>query len=475
MPKMTKDEARAWLEKLASETGATIEESDIEDLTRRKAEDIEGVRSAFEQQYALRGATGGDRSKGGYSTDLEDDPERVWTRGTEYVPPTKATTTEGDPGQKLIPYQTPEYLSPLSNIPDLRDRIRAYYERFLGRTPSEEEIDRHDMGYTPDWESRLYDAFRLSPEYMDSGEDRIRALYKTYYGDEYEPSEDEIAYALGNPEGIAGIENLLQRAPSEAYKAANPVQRFRPKVEATTIPGSEGTAKVDPSWNRPAPTLGDLLNPEPKEDEGKAVDSPDDDPGRFSFGAQPFSAPPKRPYSASATGMPFGGTPFTASGGMGAPSPWTPTPTASFPQGTGTTPFMGTMGGMMAPPSTVTGNQASWNAYNDPYYRGGFDYQMGPGGQTFNPAPWANVGNQLSQLSPAGTTDSPTKSEFTTDDDALRKAYDFGLREGRTTQENRMLGTQGANDQMNRWIQAWNSWNRPGAQRFGTNRGPGGL
>lgn len=465
---MTTDEAREWFRELAGETGVSQDndknrESDIQDLIKnqqkdpsvwlpRSDADIEKQKAKYVQQYALRGATGGRRDKGGYSTDIEDDPERTWTRRTPYIAAQDETpATGGYEGQAEIAWKTPDPLEPLS--PNQEHRVWQMYERFLGRTPTQEEVDSHLSGHTPGWQQRLYREFRYDPEYSRVARQKIIDLYKKYRGDDAMPSESEIRGHLGNESGLAGVEHALSQYPSEAYKLANPYLPFREAREASGWkPAREEQAAMPASWSGPVPTMQDIVDdPADDTDPDPLPQVPTQAPPAIPR-AQPVAAAPLPPYSARAARPPSSvnqwgsGTPV----GTQMPLPVAPGVTPStnmaasgFPTtgATGQAPFIGTIGGMTAPPPTNQWNAQSWNAYNAPYWNAGQDFQAGPTGQPFDPAPWLGE----------------------TDTDARQRADDFWRRETLGDQYNTNLRTSDAGNQMDRWVRAYNQWMQRGA------------
>ena len=487
---MTKEEARAWLKQLASETGASFEETDVDDLSRRKPEDLETVKSAFEQQYALRGATGGDRDKGGYDTRLEDDPGRVWTRGEAGSPGIPGTT-----GQPLKPWEAPDALEGLPA--EINARIKHLFREFLGRDATPEEIrdlmrleevweespysggdegDEDDTipgesvftgRYHQGWEERLARHLGNSEEYRSgsSGEstlsDRIKALYLKYGREE--PSDRDINAHKRNPRGLVGIEHELQLNPSEKYKLDNPIQPF-----IKDIPDTPAVTARDAAWNTDAPTMGDLLNPRPTP-VPDPVETDDNNSLNTSSTAQPIAAAPKTPYSA----RPMAQT-YPVNTGTRAASTTPP----GYPPGMPASPvYPGTLGQVMSnQPSTPAfsgGDPSSWENYGGYYGRAGQDFQNGPQGWGYNPAPWANTDQLLrGGFGPqgiAGTNRNALSSDVENESDEdrrARKAYAFGRREGLGNQRNADLGNQDFKSQMDRWIQSYNQWNDQGVDPF---------
>ena len=426
-------------------------------------------------QWMKRTLSGADVKEGGYGTDI-DDTGTEWVPGEPFQPgdpgQTAQTFRAADEGQKLIPYETPEYLTNLSQITDIRELVKAYYERFLGRTPSEEEVDRQAAGgYQGEWRHRIHNGILNSPEYVygdNSAESQIRALYQKYYN--RAPSNEELMAGKGNPNGPAGVENLLLQYPTDEYRKNNPVKPFRaadPGQEAREYKAATAGTPAGPgSWSQGIPTMKDIVSGED--------DDPDlDDPGSTDppiQTAQPFSAPPKIPYSARGATIPY--TSRRPTTGSVTPPPPLETPVASTALSTttgtapttGAAPFIGTMGGVMPPPPVNELDTESWNAYNNPYLGGGADHASVAGG--FNPAPWSDVGNRLARVQPRGERRSFGDPELIPEGNEAERAYDFGVREGQTNQRNANLGARSNNDQMARWIQSWNDWNRRGVDPF---------
>ena len=488
---MTKEEARTWLKQLASETGASFEETDVDDLSRRKPEDLETVKSAFEQQYALRGATGGDRKKGGYDTQREDDPERVWTRGQE-----GSDEIPGDAGQPLREWEAPDSLEDLPTR--IEERIKTLFREFLGRDATPAEIsalerseritdDPNDRSpirkYHGGWEERLTQylanskEYRLGPSDVESTlDERIKALYLKYGLEE--PSNREINAHKMNPRGLFGIEHELQLNPSEKYKLDNPIQPFIPAGPVTPA-----VTATESSWNIPAPGGG-----------GEETEEGDSEDGGTTFNPQPSTSnpqpstsnpstmgnlfnPTRNPYSARSPVQPYQLDSRTAS--LGTPSsPNSFTPQQPYPPGMPASPvYSGTMGQVMSnQPSTPAfsgGDPSSWENYGGYYGRAGQDFQNGPQGWGYNPAPWANTDQLLrGGFGPqgiAGTNRNALSSDVENESDEdrrARKAYAFGRREGLGNQRNADLGNQDFKSQMDRWIQSYNQWNDQGVDPF---------
>jgi hypothetical protein len=437
-----------------------------------------------------RTLSGGVRSKGGYDTDI-DDTGTEWVPGESFQPGDPGHPAQpfrkADEGQELIPYEAPEYLTNFSEIADIRELATEYYKRFLARTPSESELDQVTAGGYghPDWRERLADRIIRSPEYVQgiggrSGASQIRALYKKYYGDDYEPTDEEIQSGVTHRFGPAGVEELLQRSRgAEAWRLANPEQPFRakdPGQEAIDFkPATAGTPAGPGSWSKGIPTMKNIVK-DPAVDDPAFPSSIDDSPRAR---AQPVSAPRKIPYSArgsspsyTASAPTTGYVPPPSSAGTPASSTALSSPTGTTTT-TGAAPFIGTMGGAMPPPPVTQVNDQSWNAYNNPYLRGGVDYGAGAGG--FNAAPWSNVGNQLAKLPTPGGAESSTALDPDSTSDEIKRAYDFGVEEGRINQENAELGALNRDDQMARWIQSWNDWNRRGSGPMDPRQRSGGF
>jgi hypothetical protein len=494
MPKMTTDEARAWLTTLAKETGASFEKSDVADLTRRNPEDIEAVKAAYEQQYALRGATGGVRSEGGYSTELVDDPERQWTRGVAaqaYDPGRKAT--EGEEG---IPYAPPGGDEKPENIAsqDVRTRIIQMYDWFHGRVPDEDEITgwhkalQFHWGGEPDkwkvrgnWEQLLHEGIVGSTEYEETSEKRLEDLYLKYYGRMPDRGSFEYNNNLRHPQGLAGVEWELAQGPTQAYKDANPVKEAVAGV--TGIAATPAVAATTASWNRGIPTMGDILNPRPVPDplsDPDPVTTVDTDPPSTRLTAQPTIAPPKAPYSARPVTQPYTVNPMTGSSSAS----WTPPPYTAqqvYPPGMpSVSPYQGTLGSTVSASTLPTvasgGDPASWDNFDGYYGRAGQDYAAGSQGWGYNPAPWANTDRllrgQFGRPGLAGTNTSPftgdgtDRSDESAADRRARRAYEFGRQESVGNQRNADLGNQDFRSQMERWIRSYNRWNQQGVDPF---------
>jgi hypothetical protein len=499
---MTTDEAREWFRELAGETGVSQDNdknraSDIKDLIKnqqkdpnvwlpRSDADIEKQKEKYVQQYALRGATGGRRDKGGYSTDIEDDPERTWTRRTAADPGQAAETgepeTQADEGTTGVPWERPDSLPDLSYYPQAR--VRQMYNWFLERDPTDVEVDGWSvLTRSPGWEGRLFDTFRYDPEYTNTIEQKITSLYEDYFG--RPPNEEELTGHIGNPKGLAGIENDLARGPGV-------IKKWSTKPEAGTDydPGTpdktfrKAAAAIPASWSGPIPTMQDIVDDPPTDTD---PDSLPQAGGPTLPTAQPVSAPPKIPYSARAAQPPYNvGTPYGQAGYPGWPGPVAPGPT-TIPSGSpfmpgmsqfpnrasggfpmtgapGQAPFMGTMGGMIGPPPTNQFDAQSWNAYNAPYWNAGQDFQAGPTGQPFDPAPWARGVNIRGRGAWGSTANPLGRRELgVTGTDPSQRADDFWRRENLGDQYNTDLRTSDAGSQMDRWVRAYNQWIQRGA------------
>jgi hypothetical protein len=504
MGKMTLEESEEWFDELIKDVGGVsgrgprsqYEPTDIRDLIANKNQygewiprsdaDIEARKLSYEQKYAERAASGGDRDQGGYSTELVEDPDRVWTRGTPNIPAEKATlpTDQGLEGQAFEKWKTPDLLEPLSG--DQETRIRQLYERFLGRSnPTQAEVNSHLSGYRPGWEDRLFKAFRNSTEYKNSAREKIINLYKKYRGEDGVPNETILRANYNNQSGIAGVENQLRRTPSEDYKKANPSKKF---IEKTSPSGATGATsaqeEIPSSWNRPAPVMGDMFNepppppppdPDPVPDTIYDVNPPDTRPT-----AQPVPAPPKVPYSVRPITQPY-----SVNSGIGVSptsrTPDTSTPPQGYPPGMSFSPsYQGTMGPIL---STSTPAQASsgvdpssWDSYDGYYGRAGQDFGSGPQGWGYNPAPWANTDRllrgQFGRPGMAGTSTNPftgdetDRSDESDVDRRARRAYEFGRQEALGNQYNTNIGNQDFRSQMDRWIQSYNQWNQQGVDPF---------
>jgi hypothetical protein len=490
-------EALAWLTKLSAETGAGIEVGDVRDIVEnqnkeggwipRSDADSEAQKSKYVQQYALRGASGGDRSKGGYNTDLIDNPDRVWTRGQE-----GSEATDGTPGQDFEAWKAPDALDGLPA--GIEARIKAMFREFLGRdaTPEEirdlmrsEEVWEDSPGggsnegddtipgesvftgqYRQGWEERLLRHLGNSEEYrLGSGgettlSDRIKALYKKY-GREA-PSDSDINAHKNNPRGLVGIEHELALNPGEGYRQANPAQAFIQAVD-----GTDAVTASDAAWNTDAPTMGDLFNPRPTP-VPDPVETDDNNSLNTSSTAQPIAAAPKTPYSA----RPMAQT-YPVNTGTRAASTTPP----GYPSGMPASPvYPGTLGQVMSNQRSTSsvsgGDPSSWENYGGYYGKAGQDFQNGPQGWGYNPAPWANTDQLLrGQFGRPGLTRTSTNAltgDATPDfgggdsDDRARRAYEFGRRENSRNQSNADLGNQDFRSQMDRWIQSYNRWNQQG-------------
>jgi hypothetical protein len=497
MPKMTTDEARAWLKELAEETGAGSYEEDVADLTRRKSEDIEAVKSAYVQKYALRGATGGDRDRGGYSTELEDDPERVWTRG--YAAEDATEGTEGKDKVIEKPWEKPTDDPRPQHSDNVRTRIFQMYDWFHEREPSTSELQDwlnrlypygepsdegglfgdgsgaptgSTSGPISNWSQMLFDGITSSPEYRTKGRKRLSELYKKYAGRDIEGWE--INQSLRNPHGLLGVEWELAQNPGADYRRDNPLLKGQAGTEGTK--GSKGRELQEASWNRDAPTAIAPPPPAPSSTIGDIVKTPV--PQNVRPTAQPIAAPPKPPYSARPVTQPYSVNP------MARPSPSSPNPYQNqpvYPPGMPSAPaYQGTMGPILSTPTSPQissgADPASWENYDGYYGRSGQAYQAGPQGWGYNPAPWANTDRLLrGQFGRPGLTETDT-NRFTDDgtdgldesdaDRRARRAYEFGRRDSLGNQYNADLGNQDFRSQMDRWIQSYNRWNQQGVDPF---------
>jgi len=476
-------EALAWLTTLSEETGAGVEAGDVRDILEnqnteggwdpRSDADSEGQKAKYVQQYALRGATGGDRGEGGYSTELVDDPERQWTRGV--AAQAGDPGEEGSPGVESVPWVKPTTPRPTSSS-NVRERIIQMYEQFHLRTPSEDEVDDWFEGLNypgwygtrepkPGWEKTLFDGIVGSPEYQKNAEGRLNDLYLKYYGREVE--DDEIYSNLRHPQGLLGVEWTLAQNPGEAYKAS--VDPYEPEVVGRDP--RDAKEAVVASWDRGVPTMGDIWNPRPVPDPDPDPD-PDpvttvdtDPPGT----AQPTIAPPKAPYSARPVTQPYTVDPRAGSSRM----PWAPNPYTAqqvYPPGMpSVSPYQGTVGSTVSAPTSPTvasgGDPASWNNFNGYYGRASQDYAAGPQGAGYNPAPWANIDNRL-MGGPRGRPGLAGMSDESAEDRRARRAYEFGRRERVGNQSNADLGNQDFRSQMDRWIRSYNQWNQQGVDPF---------
>ena len=504
---MTEAEARSWLIKLAEETGATLEESDVKNLlwdelkdgTYRPRSDaaIANQQEKYVQQYALRGATGGDRDRGGYSTELEDDPERVWTRGyaSQDYDPGRRT----EPEQPEVPWEKPTDDPRPEHSDNVRTRIYQMYDWFHEREPSTSELQDwlnrlYPYGEPPDegglfgdrssapagstsgpisnWAQMLFDGIVNSNEYQTKGRERLSELYKEYADRDIHKWEENPS--LRNPHGLLGVEWELAKNPGSKYRREHPLQERIPEIPGR--PSIPGRSAQEASWNRDAPTAIVPPPPDPSPTIGDIVNTPV--PQNVRPTAQPIAAPPKPPYSARPVIQPYSVTPMARS------TSWSPNPYQNqpvYPPGMPSAPaYQGTMGPILSTPTSPQissgADPASWENYDRYYGRSGQVYQAGPQGWGYNPAPWANTDRLLrGQFRRPGLIGTDT-NQFTDDgtdgldesdaDRRARRAYEFGRRDSFGNQYNTDLGNQDFRSQMDRWIQSYNRWNQQGVDPF---------
>ena len=475
---LTTDEARAWLDSLNRDVGLPTSgtlsgkdredfEKDVADLQKRHPEDLQKIQDSYVQKYAERSASGGDRSAGGYSTDLPDDPTRVYTRGQAADP--------GAPGTSGVAevkgtYNAPAALGGYSN--NVEERIRQHYRRFLDRTPEDSEVQAHldafnRRGYAPGWENRITSSFINSPEYLQKSATGIDALYQKYY--RRNATDEEVVAHRANPSGLAGLENELARNPSDIYRLGN-LTGGTPEVKE--ILRRNPTPEIKASWNKPAPVAPPNPPPPPPAAPPTPTPTPTPTPPAAARPtATPTPSAPVQPYSARAT------TPYTT-----APSAVTgQVPMAGMPA-TGQVPMAGmpaastnTMGNMLGStqPQNPYALANAWNTTNANYRQAGDAYAAQQGGN-YNPAPWSGtrLGAPRNALGTPTTVGSPNDVALATDAAERRRAYRFGMQNAQVNQANAAMGQQDFNGQMDNWLRAYNEWNRQGVDPMAI---PGGV
>ena len=302
-------------------------------------------------------------------------------------------------------------------------------------------------------------AFRRIETRARSGGDRSRGGYDTGWAD-----EDPARYATAATETTPSV---ASGAPSRGY--IDRLSELQSSLDALPDDDTSGRAAIQSQiqnmygggYQPPPPpqTMADIVSPPVAPVAPVAPVDPVTPNMPIRGMATPTLTPRLQPYSARAVR-----SPLTANGlGTAVTPPRVAQPWASTPLAP---EFMGTMGTVMSPPPAGVPTAPNWDTVNNDYWRASQDYVAGPNGMGFVPDPWSGTRRRLARTVPE-TTATVTDDATLTDDDAdVRRAYNFGRRSMADNRYNADLRNRDFENQMDRWLRAYNQWNQPGMDPF---------